>query len=68
MVVSGQVTTCDSVHSWQWYSAAPLENQAAVTMTRHPIQSHYPDTVLTSPCPILVTQSARLGIDANISA
>ena len=43
------------------YSAGPLGNQAASTM-----QSHYPDIVLTSPCPILLLKlmlSARLGID-----
>ena len=32
-VISGQVQTCDSAHSWQFYSAAPLDNQANITMT-----------------------------------
>ena len=32
-VISGQVPTCNSVHLWQLYSAAPLENQATSTMT-----------------------------------
>ena len=32
-------------------------------MTRYPTQAHYPDTVLTSPCPILLMPSTRLGSD-----
>ena len=67
-VISGWVPTCDSADSWQLYSAAPLGNQTTRTMTHypipsHPTQSHYPDTVRTSPCPILVMPSARLGSD-----
>ena len=61
--LSGWVPTCDSVHSWELYSAASLEHQAAGTMTCYPIESHYPDTELTSPCPILIMPSARLGSD-----
>ena len=30
-VISGRVLTCDSVHSWHLYSAAPLGNQAIST-------------------------------------
>ena len=33
------------------------------TLTQYLIQSHYPDTVLTSHGPILLMQSARLGND-----
>ena len=42
------------------YSAAPLENQAANTMT-HPTQSHFPDTEPTSHIEIML--SAWLGSD-----
>ena len=49
---------CDSVHSWQFSSAAPLENQATSTMSRYPTQLHYPDIELTSGCPILIMPSA----------
>ena len=57
------VLTCDSVHLWRLYSAALLEHQATSTMTCYLTQSHYPDTELTSPCPILIIQSIRLGSD-----
>ena len=53
MVISGQVLTCDSGHSWWLCSAAQLGNQTAGTMTQYPTQSHYLGTKLTSPCPIL---------------
>ena len=32
-VISGRVLPCDSVHSWQLYSAVPLGNQAISTIT-----------------------------------
>ena len=32
-VISGRVPTCESAHSSRLYSAAPLGNQAASTMT-----------------------------------
>ena len=62
-VISRWVPTCDSAHSSLFYSAAPLGNQAISTITRHPTQSHYPDTEPTSPCPILIMLSAWLGSD-----
>ena len=34
---------------------------ALFTMPRYPTQSHYPDTELTSRCPILIMVSAWLG-------
>ena len=43
-VMSRRVLICDSVYSCQLNSAAPLENQATITITRYPLQSHYPDT------------------------
>ena len=61
--ISERVLTCDSAHSWQLYSAVPLGNQVAVSMVQYPIQSHYPDTERTSPCPILLMPSHRLGSD-----
>ena len=52
-IISGQGLTCGSVPTWWRFSTVPLENQAASTMTWFsPIQSHYPDTKPTSPCPI----------------
>ena len=55
--------TCESVHSWRLYSAAPLVNQAVSTMTCYPTQSHYPVTEPTNPCPILIMPSTWLGRD-----
>ena len=48
-----------------FYSAAPLRNQAASTKTQYPTQSHYNDTELISPCPILIMPGARLGNDKD---
>ena len=62
-VISGQVPTCDSSHSWWLYSAASLEHQATGTMTCYPTQSRYPDTEPTSPCHVLIMPSARLRSD-----
>ena len=45
-VISGRVPTCDSAHSLLLYSAAPLRDQAAGTMTWYLIQSHYLDIEL----------------------
>ena len=42
-------------------SAALLADQATSTMTEYPTQLHYPDSEPTSPCPVLVMSSARLG-------
>ena len=47
-VTSWQARTCDSAHSWQPYTDAPLGNQAANIMTQHPTQSHYPAPVLAN--------------------
>ena len=58
-VISGWVPTFDSAHSWRLYSAVPLGNQATSIMTRYPAQPCYP--TVTSPCPILLTPSAKLG-------
>ena len=60
-VISGWAPTCDSSHSWRLNSAASLGQQAAGTMTCYPTQSHYPHTEPTSPCPILIMPSIRLG-------
>ena len=43
--------TCDRVHSWQLYGAAPLGDQVAHTITRCPTQSHYPDPGATQSLP-----------------
>ena len=60
-VKSGRVPTCNCAHSWRLYSAVSLGHQTAGTMACYPIQSHYPDTDPTSPCPILIISSAWLG-------
>ena len=62
-VISGCVPTCDGAHSWQLYSAASLGHQVARTMTCYPNHSHSHDTEPTSPCPILIMPSVRLGND-----
>ena len=51
MVISGWGLARGSAHSWHLY------------ITLYPIQSHYPDTDLTSPCPILLMPNTRLGSD-----
>ena len=61
MVVSGEVSTCDSAHSWRLYSASPLEGQADGSMTRFSTESHYADICLTSIWPIIIMPCARLG-------
>ena len=60
-VISEQVSTCTSAHSWRLYSVAPLGDQAATTMTWHPIQSHYAES--TNPCFILIIPSIWRGCD-----
>ena len=49
-VISGLVLMCDSVQSWQLYSAAQLENQARDSMTQFSTLLHYPDSELSNPC------------------
>ena len=61
--ISGWALTCDSAHSWRLYNPAPLGDQVVNTMTWYPTQSDYPDTKSTSPCPILIMQSAWLESD-----
>ena len=58
-VISWWEPICDSAPSWWLYSAAPLENQAASTLTWYSTQSQYPDTELTSACPILLMPSYK---------
>ena len=55
------VPTCDSEHSWRLHSAASPEHQSAGTMSCYLTWSHYPDTEPTSPYPILIMSSTRLG-------
>ena len=43
--------------------ALPLGNLATGSLTRYPLQSHYPDMVVTSPCPMLLMPRPRLGSD-----
>ena len=52
-VISGWVMICNSAHSWQFYNAVPLEDQATGIMTSYPTQSYDTDTELTSPRPFL---------------
>ena len=46
-----------------WEQCALMDIQVISTMTRYPIQSHYPDTELSSSFPILLILSAGLGSD-----
>ena len=62
-VTAEWVPTCDSEHSWWFYSAASLGHQTVSTMTS---QSHYPDTEPTRPCPILIMPNAMLGRQVSI--
>ena len=56
---SCQVLTV-TVHTHDDFIVLPqLRNQ----MKRYPTQSHYPDTELTSPCPILLMPTTKLGSD-----
>ena len=60
MVIPGKVITFNSVHSWQLYSAIPLEDLANATMIEFQTQSHYPGTELSSVFPILEMPGTRL--------
>ena len=60
--ISGWVPTCDSAYSCCFIVLLHWGKQAASTMTQYLSWSHYPDTVLTSLCPILLMLSSRLGI------
>ncbi len=60
-VTPGQVLTCDSVHSWWLYNDATLRDQVTKIMTLYPAHWHYPDTVSTIPCHILLMPKTRLG-------
>ena len=62
-VIAGWAPICDSMHSWRLYSTVPLGDLDVSTMTWYSTQSHNPDTEPTSPCPILIVPSARLGSD-----
>ena len=55
------VLICGSAHSWWLYSASPLGDSLASSMTWYPTQSHFADTEPTSPCPIQIMLSAWLG-------
>ena len=43
--------------------SCPTEIDTRLSAPGYPTQSHYPDTLLTSPCPILLLSSARLDSD-----
>ena len=57
---TGWVPICDSAHSWWFYSTAPPGNLGTSTLVWYLVQSHYPDTELTSPHPVLLMSSAKL--------
>ena len=59
--ISGRVPTCDSVHSWQPYSAAPLGNQVVSTMTWYLTQLRFANTEQTNHCLILILPSTWIG-------
>ena len=58
MVISGQIPTCHSAHSWQHLQYCPTGRWGSGSMTT---QWHYPDTELTNPFPAVVMPSANLG-------
>ena len=62
-IISGGETTCDSAHSWQYYSTASQINQASNSMTRCLTHSKCTDTELTSLCHILVGPNRKSGSD-----
>ena len=62
-VIWGWVPTCDRAHSWRFYSAPSLGNHVTSANMWYPIQSPYPDTELTSPFPIQLMPSTKLGSD-----
>ena len=55
--------TYDNVHSWWVYSAGQLGNQAASSLTWYSTQSRCLDTKITSPNPISLIPSTKLGSD-----
>ena len=63
--ISVWVPTCDGTYSCQFYSATPVRDQGANTMTWYPTQSHYPDTEPTSTCPVLIIPNIWLGSDKH---
>ena len=44
------------------YSVVLLVDKATGTISRYPTQSDYPDTEISSPCPILVMQMCRVSV------
>ena len=64
-VISGWVLTVVAVHTHGDLVTAPLGDQATSTMTWYLTQSHYPDIVPTSACPILLIMSAWLEGDMH---
>ena len=55
------VPTC--MHSWWIYIAALPGGQTTDIMTWYPMLSYYTDALLSSPCPIQLKPSVRLGSD-----
>ena len=64
-IIPWELQTCDSVNSRLLYSAVPLGDQTAHTMTWYPAQSHYHATESASPCRILVIPSTWIGSDKD---
>ena len=62
-VISRRAQTCDGVHACRVCSTATLGNLASSTMILYPTQSHYPETELTSSCPITIILSTWLESD-----
>ena len=65
--ISGHIRMGTDLRQWQHYSVNLLGNQAdvaaAATTTHYPTRSHYLDSIITSPCPILLMVNAKLGSD-----
>ena len=60
-VISDWALIHNSVHLWGINGAAPVVDQATNAMTCYPTQSHYPDTMTTSPWPLLIMPRTWLG-------
>ena len=66
-VMSGLMSTYDRAHLRSIYSDGPLGNQVTETMSHIALSHFIPTyiTMLTTPCPILVMPSTRLGGSAK---
>ena len=61
VVLSGGIPFCESTLLWRIGSAARQgDDEIVSTVVQYPTQSHYSDTMLISPYPILLMLNVRL--------